>query len=36
VFAKLDENKNGRVEEGEADHIFWVDLKDPGRTGRQY
>jgi len=36
VFAILDENGNGRMEDGEPIHIFWVDLKDPSRTGRLY
>ena len=36
IFAKLDENKNGMADELEPIHIFWVDLKNPERTGRQY
>jgi len=36
VFAKLDSNINGRPDEVEPIHIFWVDLKDPNKTGRQY
>ncbi len=36
VFAQLDKNKNGKREEGEDIHIFWIDLKNPQRTGRQY
>jgi len=36
VFARLDANQNGRREEVEPIHIFWVDLKDPNRTGRLY
>lgn len=36
VFAQLDENGNGKREDGEDIHIFWIDLKDPQRTGRQY
>ena len=36
VFAQLDGNSNGRRDEGEPVHIFWVDLKDPNNTGRQY
>jgi hypothetical protein len=36
VFAKLDENNNGKCEEKENIHIFWVDLKNPEKTGRQY
>lgn len=36
VFAQLDENGNGENEEGEAVHIFWIDLKNPEKTGRHY
>lgn len=36
VFAKLDENTNGRRDEYEPIHVYWVDLKDPLRTGRLY
>lgn len=36
VFAQLDENKNGQREETERIHIFWIDLKDPGKNGHQY
>lgn len=36
IFAKLDENRNGKTDELEPIHIFWVDLKNPERTGRQY
>ncbi|WP_026711316.1 hypothetical protein [Flavobacterium filum] len=36
VFAKLDSNKNGRQDDEEPIHIFWIDLKDPSKTGRQY
>jgi hypothetical protein len=36
VFARWDENANGEQEPSEAIHIFWVDLKDPSRTGRIY
>jgi hypothetical protein len=36
VFAQLDNNSNGRQDEGEPIHIFWIDLKDPNKTGRQY
>ena len=36
VFAKLDENGNGRADESEPIHIHWIDLKDPQRTGRLY
>jgi hypothetical protein len=36
IFARLDENKNGQIEEEEDVHIFWIDLKSPERNGRQY
>jgi hypothetical protein len=36
VFAQLDENGDGRIQDHEAVHVFWVDLKDSGRTGRVY
>lgn len=36
IFAKLDKNGNGQIDESEDLHIFWIDLKDPQRTGRQY
>lgn len=36
VFAQLDSNNNGRKDKKEPIHIFWIDLKDPSRTGRQY
>lgn len=36
VFAQLDKNNNGLQDEGEPIHIFWIDLKDPSKTGRQY
>lgn len=36
VFAKLDSNKNGQADENEPIHIFWIDLKDANKTGRQY
>jgi hypothetical protein len=36
VFAKLDENKNGKSDDKESIHIFWIDLKNPERTGRHY
>lgn len=36
VFAQLDNNNNGQQDEGEPIHIFWIDLKDPSKTGRQY
>ncbi|MDP1727870.1 MAG: hypothetical protein Q8M15_13880 [Bacteroidota bacterium] len=36
VFAQLDTNENGSRDEGEPIHIFWIDLKEPYKTGRQY
>ncbi len=36
LFAQLDANENGSREELEPIHVFWVDLKDPNRTGQQY
>ena len=36
VFAQFDNNANGSREEGEPTHIFWIDLKDPSRTGQMY
>ena len=36
VFAQLDANGNGKRDQQEAIHIFWVDLKNPQSTGRQY
>lgn len=36
LFAQLDENKNGQIDEKERIHIFWVDLKKPENSGRQY
>ena len=36
VFAKKDENNNGKRDENENIHIFWIDLKDPNNSGRQY
>ena len=36
VFAQLDNNYNGRQDEKEPTHIFWIDLKDPNKTGRLY
>jgi hypothetical protein len=36
LFAQLDSNNNGQKEESEPIHIFWVDLKDPVKTGRLY
>ncbi len=36
IFAKWDKNKNGQIDELEPVNIFWVDLKNPERTGIQY
>ena len=36
VFAQLDKNGNGKIDKEEPDHIFWIDLKNPERTGRHY
>ena len=36
IFAKMDKNANGKRDENEDMHIFWVDLKEPGKKGRLY
>jgi hypothetical protein len=36
VFARLDKNANGQIEDNEPSNVFWVDLKDPTKTGQQY
>jgi hypothetical protein len=36
VFARIDQNNNGQMEVEEQTHIFWIDLKDPVKTGIQY
>lgn len=36
IFARLDNNGNGQVEENEDVHVFWVDLKTPENHGVQY
>ncbi len=36
VFAKLDKNENGKREEEEPIHIFWIDLKTPKMGERFY
>ena len=36
VFAKLDENENGKSEEEEPIHVFWLDLKVPKAAERLY
>ncbi len=36
VFARLDKNNNGQIDDNEPTNIFWVDLKNPMRIGQQY
>jgi hypothetical protein len=36
VFAKVDKNKNGQMEQDEPTDIFWIDLKNPENVGIQY
>lgn len=36
VFARLDNNANGQIEDNEPIHIYWIDLKDPSKRGRLY
>lgn len=36
VFATLDADRNGKRDDAEPVHIFWIDLKDPSLSGRQY
>jgi len=36
VYAQPDINGNGQKDDSEPVHIFWIDLKNPDRTGRQY
>ena len=36
VFARLDKNSNGQIDDNEPINIFWVDLKDPTKTGQLY
>lgn len=36
VFAALDADRNGKRDDAEPVHIFWIDLKDPSLSGRQY
>lgn len=36
VFAQWDENRNGKRDESEPTHIFWIDLKDPHKTGKMF
>lgn len=36
IFAQEDKNGNGKRDVKEPIHIFWVDLKDPTKTGKLY
>ena len=36
VFARLDQNQNGKMEYLEPTHVFWIDLKNPDNRGVQY
>jgi hypothetical protein len=36
VFARLDKNKNGQIDDLEPASIFWINLNDPIKTGQQY
>ena len=36
VFAKLDKNNNGKMEQEEPTDIFWIDLSNPENVGVQY
>ena len=36
VFARLDKNQNGQMEQEEPMHVFWVDLKNPENNGMLY
>lgn len=36
VFAKLDKNENGQIEQEEPTDVFWIDLNNPENTGLQY
>ena len=36
VFAKLDKNNNGKMEQEEPTNIFWIDLNNPKNVGIQY
>lgn len=36
VFAKLDGNENGQMEQKEQTHIFWIDLRNPNNSGVLY
>jgi len=36
VFAKWDEDQNGKPDDPEPIHVFWIDLANPMQTGRVY
>lgn len=36
VYAKLDSNKNGKGDDNEEVHIYWIDLKNPKNKGKLY
>jgi hypothetical protein len=36
IFAAIDVNKNGQIDQNESIHIFWIDLKNPENVGIQY
>ena len=36
VYAKLDTNNNGMIDKNEEVHVFWIDLNNPEKTGKQY
>jgi hypothetical protein len=36
IHAKEDANKNGAMDGAEPIHIFWINLRDPSKTGRQF
>jgi hypothetical protein len=36
IFTKLDQNRNGQIDELEPISVFWVDLKNPEIKGKQY
>lgn len=36
IFAQLDENSNGKADDLEPTHVFWIDLKNPLNNGRVY
>ena len=36
LFAKWDENKNGKADKAEPIHVFWINLKNPQKAKRLY